>query len=104
MHVADNHSLTAVIGGLVGADQTEREQADVVQLLHPSISWDLKRRQPGWMQSRGLLLLHEQALRERKRHVPAGKHRVGVGWGLGMLRKAGSSGAGLRTRCRDPDV
>lgn len=29
--MAGNHSLTAVIGGLVGADKSEREQADVVQ-------------------------------------------------------------------------
>lgn len=31
MHVAGNHSLTPIIGGLVGANQSKREQADVVQ-------------------------------------------------------------------------
>lgn len=72
-------------------------------LLCPPTSWGLRTRQPGSMQSRGFPP-HQQALRERKRHVTAGEHWVGAGWGLGMLRRAGNSEAGQRTRRRDPEA
>lgn len=40
--------------------------------------------------------LHEQTLRERKRHITAGEHWFGTRQGQGMLRRAWSSGAGAK--------